>query len=305
MMARPPAFSTAVAMVSSSQATTTGPSLAASARRSTCAIIGRPAISASGLPGSRVEAIRAGMRMRMSSVMDGGVIRVARDEENRVFVRRRRALRSSRRRPFSKSRSAMDSFELNKVLGAVLGTCLALLSLNIAAGAIFATHNPEKPGFEIAAQEQDNHGKPGEPAAAEEPLPVRFASADVGRGENAAKKCATCHTFGKGEPDRVGPNLYGVVGRPKGSEGSFAYSAAMKGKGGNWTVDDLNAFLTKPSAFVPGTKMSFAGLPRGSERADVIAFLNTKSDNPAPLPKAAEAGAPSKAAETAPAGQKK
>jgi cytochrome c len=78
----------------------------------------------------------------------------------------------------------------------------------------------------------------------------------------------------------------------------------MKGKGGNWTVDDLNAFLTNPKAFVPGTKMSFAGVPRGSERADVIAFLNSKSDAPAPLPKAADAGAPPKAAE-APAGQKK
>src|ERR1700712_1140090 len=78
-------------------------------------------------------------------------------------------LRSSRRRPFSKSRSAMDSFEFNKVMGAVLGTCLALLSLNIAAGAIFATHSPEKPGFEITAQEQDIHGKPGEAPVAEEP----------------------------------------------------------------------------------------------------------------------------------------
>src|SRR5256885_738769 len=220
--------------------------------------------------------------------------------------------RSSRRRTFSKSRSAMDSFEVNKVLGAVLGTCLALLSLNIAAGAIFTSHNPEKPGYEIAAQEQDSHGKAGEPAAAEEPLPVRFASADMGRGENSAKKCAACHTFGKGEPNRVGPNLWGVVGRPKGTEGGFDYSAGMKSKGGNWTVEDLNAFLTKPGAFVPGTKMSFAGLPRGGERADVIAFLNSKSDNPAPLPKAADAGAAAKPAETPaagagpnPAGQKK
>src|SRR4029077_15934310 len=93
-------------------------------------------------------------------------------------------LRSSRRRPFSKSRSTMDSFELNKVLGAVLGTCLALLSLNIAAGAIFSSHNPEKPGFEIAAKEEGPAGGAGERPPAEEPLPVRFASADVGRGEN-------------------------------------------------------------------------------------------------------------------------
>ena len=122
----------------------------------------------------------------------------------------------------------MDSFELNKVLGAVLGTCLALLSLNIAAGAIFTSHKPEKPGYEIAVKEDAAAGKPGEAAPAEEPLPVRFASADAGRGENAAKKCAACHTFGKGEPNRVGPNLWGVVGRPKASEAGFNYSAAMK-----------------------------------------------------------------------------
>ena len=155
----------------------------------------------------------------------------------------------------------MDSFELNKVLGALLGTCLALLSLNIAAGAIFTSHNPEKPGYEIAAQEQDSHGKSGEPAAAEEPLPVRFASADVGRGENAAKKCAACHTFGKGEPNRVGPNLYGVVGRPKASEAGFNYSAAMKGQKGNWTPEDLDVYLTNPQGDGPGHQHDLRGHP--------------------------------------------
>ena len=190
----------------------------------------------------------------------------------------------------------MDSFELNKVLGAVLGTCLVLLSLNIAAGAIFASHNPEKPGYEIAAQEQDSHGKPGEPAAAEEPLPVRFASADAGRGENSAKKCAACHTFGKGEPNRVGPNLWGVVGRQKASEAGFNYSAARKAQKGNWTPEDLDVYLTNPKAMVPGTNMTFAGIPRGKERADVITYLNSKSDKPAELPKQAAAPAAEKQA---------
>ncbi|CAN0503853.1 unnamed protein product, partial [Phaeothamnion confervicola] len=152
----------------------------------------------------------------------------------------------------------MDSFELNKVMGAVLGTCLALLSLNILAGTIFATHAPAKPGFEVAVQEEAKPGKPGEAAPAEEPLPVRFASADAGRGENAAKKCAACHTFGKGEPNRVGPNLYGVVGRPKASEAGFNYSGPMKAQKGNWTPEDLDHFLTNPKAMVPGTNMSFA-----------------------------------------------
>jgi len=184
----------------------------------------------------------------------------------------------------------MDSFELNKVLGAVLATCLALLSLNIAAGAIFTAHAPEKPGFEVAVKEEPAGGKPGEPAAAEEPLPVRFASADLSRGESSAKKCAACHTFGKGEPNRVGPNLWGVVGRPKATEAGFNYSAAMKSQKGEWTPDQLDVYLTNPKAMVPGTNMTFAGIPRGKERADVITFLNSKSDKPAELPKQAAAG---------------
>ena len=126
----------------------------------------------------------------------------------------------------------MDSFELNKVLGAVLGTCLALLSLNIAAGAIFTSHNPEKPGFEIAVKEEAAAASRAKPAPAEEPLPVRFASADVSRGENAAKKCAACHTFGKGEPNRVGPNLWGVVGRPKAFRGGLQLFRGHEGPEG-------------------------------------------------------------------------
>jgi len=184
----------------------------------------------------------------------------------------------------------MDSFELNKILGAVLGTCLALLALNIGANAVFASHPPEKPGYAIAVQEQPPAGGPAAPAVAEEPLPKRLASADIARGENSAKKCAACHTFGKGEPNRVGPNLWGVIGRPKASVAGVNYSAAMKSKGGNWTPEELDVYLTNPRAMVPGTNMTFAGIPRGSERADLITFLNSKSDNPAQLPKAADAG---------------
>jgi cytochrome c len=189
----------------------------------------------------------------------------------------------------------MDSFELNKVLGAVLGTCLALLSLNIAAGALFTPPHQEKPGYEIAVQEQQA-ATPGAQAPAEEPLGQRLASADVKRGETSAKKCQACHTFAKGEPNRVGPNLYGVVGRKKDAAPGFNYSAAMKKQEGNWTVEDLDHFLTNPRVAVPGTAMTFAGLPRGKERADVIAFLNHNSDNPADLSKLAAAAAPAKQA---------
>jgi cytochrome c len=184
----------------------------------------------------------------------------------------------------------MDSYEINKILGALLFTCLCLLSLNIAAGAMFAPHKPAKPGFEVAVTEQKQDAAGGAPAQ-QEPIEKLLASATVEKGETSAKKCAACHTFGKGEPNRVGPNLYGVVGRERGSHAGFNYSAAMKGKPGKWTIEDLNAFLLNPKGFLPGTSMTFAGLPRGGERADVIAYLNSKSDSPAALPKAAEAPA--------------
>jgi len=186
----------------------------------------------------------------------------------------------------------MDSFEINKILGALLFACLCLLSLNIAAQALFAPVKPAKPGYEVAATEHKQDA--GAAKAPDEPIEKLLASATVEKGEAAAKKCAACHTFGKGEPNRVGPNLYGVVGRERGSHQGFNYSAAMKGKPGKWTIEELNTFLANPKGFIPGTTMSFAGLPRGSERADVIAYLNSKSDSPAALPKAAEAPAGTK-----------
>jgi cytochrome c len=190
----------------------------------------------------------------------------------------------------------MNSFELNKILGAVLGTCLIMLALSITAGAIFAPETPAKPGFAIAAKEAG-----GEKAAAkapEQPIEALLASASVEKGQQTAKQCQACHTFEKGGPNRVGPNLWGIVGDNRGEgRGGFNFSAAMKAKGGKWTFDELNKFLTDPRAYIPGTAMTFAGLSRESQRADVIAFLDKQSDNPVPLPKAAaNAPAPAPAA---------
>jgi cytochrome c len=184
----------------------------------------------------------------------------------------------------------MDAFEFNKIAGAVLGTCLFTLALNITAGAIFTPEKPAKPGYEIAVQEHPAGG--GAAPVAEDPIEKLLASSDPAKGQNSAKACQACHTFDKGGPNRVGPNLWGVVGRPKASEKGFDYSAAMKAKGGNWTIDDLNQFLTNPKGLVPGTKMTFNGIARGNQRADVIAYLNSLADSPAPLPKAADAAPP-------------
>ena len=189
----------------------------------------------------------------------------------------------------------MNSFEINKILGAILFTCLGLVALNITAGALFAPEIAAKPGYEIAVKPAPS--ETGKAAPAEVPIEKALASADIKRGEATVKVCQTCHNLTKGAGPKIGPDLWDVVGRPKGSVAGFAYSDAIKSKGGEWTVGDLNTFLTNPRGFVPGTKMTFAGLPREEQRADVIAYLNTLSDHPKPLPTAASApGEPAKSA---------
>jgi cytochrome c len=184
----------------------------------------------------------------------------------------------------------MDSFELNKILGAILGTCLILLALNIGAGAIFAPEKPSKPGFNIAVKEAE--GDKGGAKEPEQPIETLLAKASVEKGQAAAKQCQACHTFEKGGPNRVGPNLWNIVNRARASESGFNYSAAMKGKSGNWSFDELNKFLANPRGYIPGTAMTYAGISRPEQRADLIDYLHTLADNPVPLPKAAEGAAP-------------
>ena len=188
----------------------------------------------------------------------------------------------------------MDSFELNKIMGAVLGTLLFVMGAGFVAEAIYHPIEDRGPGYALPEPEAAEHG--GETAAAEPevPLGTLLASASAERGAASVKKCAGCHNFAEGEANKQGPLLYGVVGRPEGSHEGFTYSDGMmahNAAGDTWTYENLNHFLTKPSDYVPGTKMNFAGIRTAEERADILAYLQTLSATPVPFPAAEEAAA--------------
>lgn len=193
----------------------------------------------------------------------------------------------------------MNSFEINKILGAVLGTCLFLLAVHIASGAIFNPPVAAKPGYEIAVKEEKPAEQGGAAKAPAVPFDTVLASASPEHGAQVAKQCQICHNLQEGQGPKIGPDLYGVVGRPVASVPGFNYTAALKAKGGTWTFDALNKWLLDPRADVPGTAMTFAGLPNDKQRADVIAYLDSLSKNPVPLPKAAKAEAAPAAAPAA------
>lgn len=179
----------------------------------------------------------------------------------------------------------MDSFEFNKIAGALLGALLFTLATGVLADVIFSEPKLAKPGYALpSATEGGGEGGAAKPAP-QVPLADLLAKADPKKGEADTKPCQACHNFEKGGAIKVGPPLWGVVGRAKGSVAGFDYSAGMKAKGGNWTYEDLNTFISDPKAFVSGTKMAFSGIPEPEKRADLLAYLRTLSDSPVPFPK--------------------
>jgi cytochrome c len=192
----------------------------------------------------------------------------------------------------------------NTIAGWVLFAGIVALGASIVSSEVFNTHRPETMGFPIEGVEVEGGG-----AEAAKPIEFYLASADPTKGEQVFKKCTACHNADKGGSNALGPNLWGVLGEPVGKGHGFAFSDALAGKGGTWDWNNLSDWLANPKKFAPGTKMTFAGLGNPEDRANVIAFLNARSDAPRPLPAApaatAEASPEKAAAEAEGAGAEK
>jgi cytochrome c len=182
----------------------------------------------------------------------------------------------------------------NTIAGWVLFGGIVALGASIVSGEYFHSERPEKMGYPIEGVEAEAGG---EAAPAEQPIEFYLAKADPVAGEAVFKKCAACHNAVHGGANQLGPNLWGVLGKAHGHVPGFAYSDALKSKPGVWDWDSLSQWLHSPKTYAPGTKMTFAGLSKPEDRANVIAFLNKQSDNPLPLPAAPAASADKQAAE--------
>lgn len=181
----------------------------------------------------------------------------------------------------------MSSFEFNKLAASLLVALIVAMVTGLVAEGLVHPKKLETAAYPIAGGESAETQTAADPVA-EKPAPIPaeiWAKADPVKGADIAKKCAACHNFDKGGPNKVGPNLYGVLGGPRDHEASFTYSDAMKKLGGTWTPQEVAAFIFNPKGYLAGTKMGFAGLPKPEERADVIAYLNKQSDSPVDLTK--------------------
>ncbi|HTJ58341.1 MAG TPA: cytochrome c family protein [Devosiaceae bacterium] len=178
----------------------------------------------------------------------------------------------------------MDSFELNKIIGAILGTLLFVMAVGFLAEAVYAPIVGQGPGYDLP---EPAAAAAATPAAATPsvPLPQLLAQADPTQGADSVKKCQSCHDFSEGGANKTGPDLFNIVDRKIASAPGFPFSDALKAHANDtWTFENLSKWLASPKTFAPGTKMTFAGIPDDSERANVLAYLRTLSHNPAPLP---------------------
>ncbi|MBL4598802.1 MAG: cytochrome c family protein [Rhizobiaceae bacterium] len=181
----------------------------------------------------------------------------------------------------------MDAFEFNKFAMAALGTIFLIMGLSIVTEGLFHMELPKTPGYAIeVAEGGGGHEAKVDTGPAYEPISALLASADITAGQKTAKKCLACHDFAAGGKSKVGPPLYNVVNRALGSIDGFGYSSALKAAsdGKSWDYEALNGFLWKPKKYMKGTAMGFAGLKKVGDRANIVAYLRSLADTPAPLP---------------------
>ena len=179
----------------------------------------------------------------------------------------------------------MDSFEVNKIIAAVLLIALIVIGIGKISDIAFKVDKPEKSAYKVEIVEE-NAAVSSSAKVVEEKVDIvaLLALGDISHGEKVFKKCAACHLVNKGGENKIGPALYGVLGRKVASKNDYKYSKAMSAYDKNWTFEEMNGYLRKPQSYIKGTKIAFAGLRKDKDRASVILYLNQNSDNPLPLP---------------------
>jgi len=179
----------------------------------------------------------------------------------------------------------MDSFEINKIVAAILMVALLIIGIGKISGIIFHVEKPKLPGYAVEVnQVASSSNAKTETVDEKVDISALMAMGDAVSGEKIFKKCAACHSINKGGKNKIGPALYNVVGRKVGDINDYKYSKALATYGKEWTFEELNGFLIKPAKWVKGTKMAYAGLRKEKDRASIIKYLNKNSDNPLPLP---------------------
>ena len=180
----------------------------------------------------------------------------------------------------------MDSFELNKIIAAILMVALLVIGIGKLSDVIFYVEKPKTPGYAVEVDNAVNTSTKSTSETTEDKIDISslMALGDLTHGEKVFKKCAACHSIVKGGKNNIGPALYNVVGRKIGAINDYKYSKALSEYGKEWTFEELNGYLIKPAKWIKGTKMAFAGLRKEKDRASVIKYLNQNSDNPLPLP---------------------
>ena len=180
----------------------------------------------------------------------------------------------------------MDSFEINKIVAAVLMVALLVIGIGKLSDVIFHVEKPKTPGYTVEVEQISSTSSQIESGSDEEKIDIAalMAMGDLVTGEKVFKKCAACHSIVKGGKNAIGPALYNVVGRKVGAVEDYKYSKALVAYDKNWTFEELNGFLIKPAKWIKGTKMAYAGLRKEKDRASVIKYLNENSDSPLPLP---------------------